>query len=186
MADQALRESVEKLSDAVAGMSVEAQMLRHEVRVVDRKRALMWVPIIVGAAVILLVVLVVIQNRRTAHVLIECTTPSEADSVHECYERGLKVQQDFLNQQRDILDELRNLRAQVQVPANSSSPPTTTDARTQPSIIVTPSPTGDRTIVVQPAPQSQSTTPTTQNAPQTQSPPTTRPSLVCVSGQCFL
>lgn len=70
-------------------------MLRHEVREVESNRRRMWIPI--GLVLLVVAVLVPLTfvvlgnsraNRDTLNVVQECTSPSEGDNVHECYEQS--------------------------------------------------------------------------------------------------
>lgn len=65
------------------------------------------VTIIFAAGVLLGVFLVSVsrQNRDNGRILVECTTPSRPDDVHECYERNQKATADAITQiQQNTVD----------------------------------------------------------------------------------
>lgn len=163
-----LLEALDQLAESVEAMYAEAAMLRHEVRVVDEKRARMWLPIALMVVVGVIVIYVALQNRNNSRILVECTTPGPN---HECYQRGQDAQEKFFSVLDEQAEEIRNLRSETselkseirelragvpvtEVPSSSQPPPA-------------PSDSGDTVVIVPdedppPSPPTTNTTTTTQ------------------------
>ena len=108
-----MKEAIERLDEDVVAFTSEVQMLRQEVA--SNKRRVLWVAVAVGIALLSLIpssvalwVLfdVANDNRTSARILLECTTPgpqpptlqNDFRTGHDCYDEGNDRTQDAVLQ----------------------------------------------------------------------------------------